>query len=434
MQRVLQRARQLWPEAASNKDAGDRRPGPAIVKTTATTTSNQRPPVIAQPPRSRATRTTTALAFAVAVAVFAALVALVLSPKSPQNTARVSEIRVENIDPAPSMARVYADVNANMPRSYWDYDSVNISWGVLENYEVVRKIGRGKYSEVFEGINIVNYQKCVIKVLKPVKKKKIKREIKILQNLSGGPNIVALLDVVRDNQSKTPSLIFEYVNNTDFRSLYPKFQDYDVRFYIFELLKALDFCHSKGIMHRDVKPHNVMIDHEKRKLRLIDWGLAEFYHAGTEYNVRVASRYFKGPELLVDFQEYDYSLDMWSLGAMFASMIFRKEPFFHGNSNSDQLVKIAKVLGTEDLFDYLDKYDIELDAQYDDILGRFPKKSWHSFINAENQRFVSNDAIDFLDKLLRYDHQERLTAKEAMAHPYFNPVRQACMQNNTSSS
>lgn len=60
--------------------------------------------------------------------------------------------------------------------------------------------GRGKYSEVFEGINVVNYQKCVIKVLKPVKKKKIKREIKILQNLSGGPNIVALLDVVRDSQ------------------------------------------------------------------------------------------------------------------------------------------------------------------------------------------------------------------------------------------
>jgi casein kinase II subunit alpha len=144
---------------------------------------------------------------------------------------------------------------------------------------------------------------------------------------------------------------------------------------------------------------------------LIDWGLAEFYHAGTEYNVRVASRYFKGPELLVDFQEYDYSLDMWSLGAMFASMIFRREPFFHGNSNSDQLVKIAKVLGTEDLFDYLDKYDIELDAQYDDILSRYPKKPWHSFINAENQRFVSNDAIDFLDKLLRYDHQVSLLSQ-----------------------
>jgi serine/threonine protein kinase len=77
-------------------------------------------------------------------------------------------------------------------------------------------------------------------------------------------------------------------------------------------------------MHRDVKPHNVMIDHEKKQLRLIDWGLAEFYHAGTEYNVRVASRYFKGPELLIDFQEYDYSLDMWSLGCMYASMVSTK--------------------------------------------------------------------------------------------------------------
>ena len=64
---------------------------------------------------------------------------------------------------------------------------------------------------------------------------------------------------------------------------------------------------------------------------------------GQEYNVRVASRYFKGPELLVDFQEYDYSLDLWSLGCMFAGMIFRKEPFFHGHDNYDQLVRIAKV-------------------------------------------------------------------------------------------
>lgn len=123
------------------------------------------------------------------------------------------------------------------------------------------------------------------------------------------------------------------------------------------------------------------------QLRLIDWGLAEFYHPKTEYNVRVASRYFKGPELLVDFQEYDYSLDMWSLGCMFASMvrvltvllhiysqppsqIFRKEPFFHGHDNYDQLVKITKVLGTDELYSYLEKYDIELDAQYDDVLGR----------------------------------------------------------------
>ena len=144
-------------------------------------------------------------------------------------------------------------------------------------------MGRGKYSEVFEGVNVASpdFDKCIIKVLKPVKKKKIKREIKILQNLMGGPNVVQLIDVVRDPQSKTPSIITEYINNTDFKVLYPTFSDYDVRYYIFELLKALDFCHSRGIMHRDVKPHNVMIDHEKRQLRLIDWGLAEFYHPYT---------------------------------------------------------------------------------------------------------------------------------------------------------
>jgi casein kinase II subunit alpha len=306
---------------------------------------------------------------------------------------------------------------------------------------------------------VANNTKCVIKILKPVKKKKIKREIKILQNMCGGTNIIQLLDVVRDPQSKTPSLIFEYVNNTDFKVLYPTLTDFDIRFYIFELLKALDYCHSNGVMHRDVKPHNVMIDHEKRQLRLIDWGLAEFYHPGREYNVRVASRYFKGPELLVDLQEYDYSLDMWSLGCMFAGMIFRKEPFFHGHDNYDQLVKIAKVLGTEELTHYLDTYDLELDPHFDGIMGRHSKKPWQKFVTAENQHLVSEEAIDFVSKLLRwvwlasesymykhygpltpifclvvccrYDHQERLSAKEASAHPYFAPVREAAARGGS---
>eukprot|EP00992_Anisonema_acinus_P013276 TRINITY_DN8651_c0_g1_i2.p1 TRINITY_DN8651_c0_g1~~TRINITY_DN8651_c0_g1_i2.p1 ORF type:complete len:324 (+),score=58.68 TRINITY_DN8651_c0_g1_i2:32-1003(+) len=315
------------------------------------------------------------------------------------------------------------DVNASRPKDYWDYESLQVAWNPQDSYEVVKKIGRGKYSEVFEGVNVTNNEKCVIKVLKPVKKKKIKREIKILQNLCGGPNVIKLLDTVRDPQSKTPSLIFEYVNNIDFRVLYPTLFDNDIRFYINELLKALAFCHSMGIMHRDVKPHNVMIDHEKKKLRLIDWGLAEFYHAGQEYNVRVASRYFKGPELLVDLRDYDYSLDMWSLGTMFAGMIFRKEPFFHGRDNYDQLVKIAKVLGTDELFAYLDKYSLQLSPHYDGILSRYPKKQWPYYVTKENQHLCPPEAIDFLDKLLRYDHQERLTAKEAMEHAYIAPVR-----------
>ncbi|KAM7254671.1 hypothetical protein ACFE04_019912 [Oxalis oulophora] len=264
---------------------------------------------------------------------------------------------------APSKARVYADVNVVRPKEYWDYESLTVHWGEQDDYEVSKKVGRGKYSEVFQGVHCTDNEKCVIKILKLVKKKKIKREIKILQNLCDGPNIVKLLDIVRDQQSKTPSLIFEHVNNTDFKVLYPTLSDYDIRYYIYELLKALDYCHSQGIMHRDVKPHNVMIDHEQRKLRLIDWGLAEFYHPGKEYNslsiillsvpdlylyafnfliciynvwlpnfgvpvhtlfsylFSVAADTLKGPELLVDLHDYDYSLDLWSLGCMFAGMV-----------------------------------------------------------------------------------------------------------------
>jgi casein kinase II subunit alpha len=219
-------------------------------------------------------------------------------------------------------------------------------------------------------------------------------------------------------------LIFEHVNNTDFKVLYPTLSDMEIRYYIHEILIGLDYCHSQGVMHRDIKPHNIVIDHSNKKLRIIDWGLAELYHPGREYNVRVASRYFKGPELLVDLQDYDYSLDLWSLGAMLAGMIFRKEPFFHGHDNYDQLVKIAKVLGTDELYAYLEKYDLELDPHFDGLLGRWPRKPWNKFVTAENSHLVTPEAIDFIDKLLRYDHQERLTAQEAMNHPYLAPVRQ----------
>lgn len=140
----------------------------------------------------------------------------------------------------------------------------------------------------------------------------------------------------------------------------------------------------------------------------------------------------------MDLQDYDYALDLWSLGCMFAGMIFRKEPFFYGHDNYDQLAKIAKVqlspslgiaspprshaghlnrlppsavlrafqvLGTDELYSYLNKYGIELDPHLEALVGRHSRKQWTKFVNNENQHLVSPEALDFLDKLLRYDHQ-----------------------------
>ena len=96
--------------------------------------------------------------------------------------------------------------------------------------------------------------------------------------------------------------------------------------------------------------------------------MADFYIPYKNYNVRVASRYFKGPELLVGNGYYDYQLDIWSVGCMLAGMMFVREPFFKGADNQDQLVKIAKFIGTEDILAYCDKYRIKLDPYFDDKL------------------------------------------------------------------
>jgi len=113
--------------------------------------------------------------------------------------------------PLIALPKFYANVCEEMPPQYSDYSkSFEIAYGSIEKYEIVRKIGRGKYSEVYEGIRTDDDQKVAIKILKPVKKTKVRREIKILQTLKGCPNIVQLLDVVMDTATKTPSLVHFY--------------------------------------------------------------------------------------------------------------------------------------------------------------------------------------------------------------------------------
>lgn len=116
-------------------------------------------------------------------------------------------------------------------------------------------------------------------------------------------------------------IVFEYINVTTLKDVTDSLDDYGVRYYMYKLLKALDLCHSRGIIHRDVKPGNIVVDAENRVLKLIDWGLSEFYIPNFDYNVRVASKPYKGPELLINFKKYDYSLDLWSVGCTLGSIV-----------------------------------------------------------------------------------------------------------------
>ena len=172
---------------------------------------------------------------------------------------------------------IYRSVCNERPPDYSYYAKLDIPWGDMSQYEIYHKLGRGKYSEVYEGSNLKNNQKCVVKILKPVRTEKIFREIKILQTLFGGPNIVKLYDVVREPVSKTPCLVFEHIPNIESKILFQRLTDEDTRVYMYKLLQSLDYAHSHGIMHRDIKPLNIVINHDNRDLRVIDWGLADFY-------------------------------------------------------------------------------------------------------------------------------------------------------------
>ena len=81
-------------------------------------------------------------------------------------------------------------------------------------------------------------------------------------------------------------------------------------------------------------------------------------------------------------------------------------------------------MGTDDLFAYVEKYNVTLDSHYDDILGQHPKKKWDKFMNHSNEPLVSEEALDLLDSMLRYDHAERITPKESMDQPYFKQIRE----------
>ena len=323
--------------------------------------------------------------------------------------------KIETVSP------VYTDVNRTLGPSWYDCENWQLPTSPPGDIEIGDWIGTGKYSDVFIGYN--GSRPVALKVMKPVRPLKYNREAKILINLKDGPNIIQLLDIIQNPQTQQYTFVFEYAPTHDFTNLLQTFTDHEAKYYLFQLLRALHYSHSHGIMHRDVKPQNIMYDRQTKSLRLIDWGLAEFYHPKQRYNIHVASRHYKAIELLVDYQCYDYSVDMWGFGVTMAGIIFHRMPFFKGADDFDMVNKITSVLGTEAFYKYLNKYGIDIPHEMEKQLIKSRGKKWNSFIAKGYENLASPEAIDLISKCIRFDHMERITAEDALNHPYFDEVR-----------
>mmetsp|Transcript_289 Transcript_289/g.638 ORF Transcript_289/g.638 Transcript_289/m.638 type:complete len:447 (-) Transcript_289:321-1661(-) len=335
------------------------------------------------------------------------------------------------------------------PEEVFDLALLKMGWSEWSLYEPGPKLGKGRYSEVTECTEKSSGAKRACKVFKTYDQFKILKEAKILQLLQGGPNIIGWYDAVRGIYSQVVEdwdkedrswgienlpntarygMIFEYVASASYKTQFAEFEDNDVRYYMHEVLAALAYVHSKGIMHRDVKPHNVVYNHTERKMRLIDFGLSEWYSPDRRYSLSVGSRYYKAPELLVGSHKYDYSVDVWATGCMLGSIVYQFTPLFEGEDDKSQLSEIVEVLGTKAFLNWTSTSGVEWNrsAVPSELLEGetdFKRRDWGEFVDEDNSHLAHEVALDLLDKLLRFDTKDRLTAKQALKHPYFDPIR-----------
>ena len=292
------------------------------------------------------------------------------------------------------------------------YINEEITLGDISKYEVTAKIGRGRYSEVYSGIIKHINTKVVIKILKPINKSKIKREVVILKYLKDCPNSVHLIDITKGEATDIYCLIYNNISGHELKLFSINITPEDLKIYIYKILQCLKFCHSKKIIHRDIKSGNIVVNSLTKELNVIDWGLSEYYVENYKYCTRVGTRFYKAPELLLDYKKYDYAIDLWSVGCIFGAILFQKDFLFKGEDMNDQLFKVANVFGFQEIDNYLNKYKNETKISQKALnqIKDYTKKEWTSFINQNNKYLINDEALDLLDKLLKFDHEDRITA------------------------
>ncbi|XP_058284812.1 cyclin-dependent kinase 3 isoform X1 [Hylobates moloch] len=287
----------------------------------------------------------------------------------------------------------------------------------MDVFQKVEKIGEGTYGVVYKAKNRETGQLVALKKIRldlemeGVPSTAI-REISLLKELKH-PNIVQLLDVVHNERKLY--LVFEFLSQ-DLK----KYMDstpgselplHLIKSYLFQLLQGVSFCHSHRVIHRDLKPQNLLIN-ELGAIKLADFGLARAFGVPLRtYTHEVVTLWYRAPEILLGSKFYTTAVDIWSIGCIFAEMVTRKA-LFPGDSEIDQLFRIFRMLGTpsEDTWPGV--------TQLPDYKGSFPK--WTRKGLEEIVPNLEPEGRDLLMQLLQYDPCQRITAKTALAHPYFS--------------
>ena len=296
----------------------------------------------------------------------------------------------------------------------------------MDDYEMITRLGGGSFADVYKAKEKSTGELVAIKVLKRKYKKWEDclelRECSSLQKLHdsslankpGAENIIKLKQIIFIKKTGTLNLVFEYMK-TDLLELMKeqeprKLNEEQIRDIMYQTLLGLSFMHKYGFFHRDMKPENLLLN--GKKIKIADFGLAREIRSVPPYTEYVSTRYYRAPECILQFTNYNSPIDIWGLGCIMAEMYLHPQPLFCGSNEKEVLFKICSVLGTP-------TYDTWNDGiQQANIVGiKFPTNP-----GIDLEKIItgaSSEAIDLIKQMLQWDPNKRATAKALLKHPFF---------------